>query len=200
MLQEVVEEVTGKPLQALIADQIAGPLGTTQFLLPANEDTALPDPSSHGYLNKMCAAEVKADGGKAKVGTDTSDWNASYGQGGGGMQATITDLGRWGAAGLGNALLPDDLAAQRLKTQALPEGLAYGLGIMDYGDGFVGHSGEALGWQAQVVNNPETGVTIAMATNACSQADPTIFDGIRFLVPMTLGSTPTSEDASTATP
>lgn len=184
-LQQVAEEITGTPLRDLIAQRITGPLGMTGTSLPANDDTALPDPASHGYLNGNCVAEIKADGGQAELGQDVSAWNASYGQGGGGAQSTISDLGRWGASMLGSALLSDEVAQERLSFTPLPEGVSYGLGIMDYGDGYVGHSGEAIGWQAQVAHDPTTGITIAAATNACSGADE-LFEAFRFRVTFAL--------------
>jgi len=186
VLQEVAEEVTGQGLQDLIARRITGPLGMTGSALPLNEDTSLPEPAAHGYLNAGCAEEVAADGGKAEGGQDVTAWNASYGQGGGGITSTITDMGRWGAAELGSALLSDATATQRARASQVQPGLTYGLGLMDYGDGFLGHSGEAIGWQAQVVHNTETGTTIAMATNACNGADLYLFDSIRYTVPITL--------------
>jgi D-alanyl-D-alanine carboxypeptidase len=186
VLQQVAEETSGRSLHDLIAERITTPLGMSRSALPPDEDTTLPEPAAHGYLNKLCAAEIEDDGGTASRGQDTTQWSASYGQGGGGMHSTLAELGIWGGSVLGNALISGDLAKERLRTRALPEGIRYGLGIMDFGDGFVGHSGEAIGWQAQVVHNPATGMTIAMATNACSGADPGLFDGIRTLVPFTL--------------
>ena len=196
LLQEVAEEITGSSLQELVAQRVTGPLGMANSALPPNADTTLPEPAAHGYLNATCIDEIKADGGTATAGQDATDWNASYGQGGGGMQATITDLGRWGASGLGNALLADATVAERMKTQQVQDGLTYGLGISDYGDGFVGHSGEALGWQTQVAHNPDSGLTVAMATNACSGADLFLFDAIRSLVSFTLYPPVMSPEAS----
>jgi D-alanyl-D-alanine carboxypeptidase len=171
---------------------MTAPLGMAGSALPPNDDTALPDPAAHGYLNSSCIADVLVDGGTVEPGQDTTDWNASYGQGGGGMTSTITDLGRWGAAELGSALLADATAAERAKTAEVQPGLTYGLGLMDYGDGFLGHSGEAIGWQAQVVHDGATGMTIAMATNACAGADIYLFDAIRSLVPFALDPPPTA--------
>jgi hypothetical protein len=51
-----------------------------------------------------------------------------------------------------------------------PKGIDYGLGLMDYGDGFVGDTGEALVWQTQVAHNATAGLTVAMDTNACAGA------------------------------
>lgn len=200
VLQRVAEEITGKAIQDLLAERITVPLGMSTSALPPNEDTTLPDPGTHGYLNQACTAQIKAGGGEARLNQDVSGWNTSYGQGGGGMRSTIADLGVWGASGVGNALLTDELAAQRLKTTKLPEGLDYGMGIVDYGDGFIGHSGEAIGWQAQVVHNPDTGMTMAMATNACSGADDALFDGIRTLVPFTLSQVPAESAGAPSRP
>lgn len=186
ILQEIAEEITGKPLADLITANVTGPLGMTHTVLPPNDNTALADPGSHGYLNALCVQELKADGGKAKEGQDVTDWNASYGQGGGGMSSTITDLGVWGASGLGDSLLTSQTATTRTTTTELPNGIKYGLGIIDYGDGFLGHPGEAIGWQAQVAHNPTTGVTVAVATNACAGADLMMFDAIRGLAAYTL--------------
>lgn len=198
VLQQMVEEVSGQSLQELIASDVAGPLGTKQLLLPPNEDTDLPDPAAHGYLNTGCVEEIQGDGGTAQEGQDTTDWNASYGQGGGGMQATITDLGMWGAADTGNALLKDPTATERSSSLTDIGDAMYGLGIMDYGDGFQGHSGEAIGWQAQVSHNDQTGVTVALATNACNAADGLIFDPLRTEVAQALN--PTSSASASATP
>ena len=43
------------------------------------------------------------------VGTDTTDWNASCGQIGGGVHSTVADMGIWVASMRGNALLSDEL-------------------------------------------------------------------------------------------
>ena len=73
LLQEVAEEITGTSLQDLIAKRITGPLGMANSALPPNEDTTLPEPAAHGYLNSNCIAEVEADGGNATEGQDTTD-------------------------------------------------------------------------------------------------------------------------------
>ncbi len=44
------------------------------------------------------------------TGTDVSDWTVIWGQAGGGMYATIADLGTWAGSGLGTRFLPADLA------------------------------------------------------------------------------------------
>lgn len=93
-------------------------------------------------------------------------WNVSYGQGGGGITATIADLGIWAGSGVGNALLSDDTVTERNTFEPIEEGLDYGLGILENG-AWVGHTGEVFGWEAGAFRNPDTGVTAAFAANGC---------------------------------
>lgn len=83
------------------------------------------------------------------------------------MYATIGDLLGWAQSTTGNTLLSDDLAQQRLQTAPLPEGIDYGLGIFKLGTNWYGHEGEALGWEALAVTDPDTGVSVALAMNGC---------------------------------
>mgnify|MGYP001828101538 FL=1 len=74
--------------------------------LPYNEDTTLAEPVSHGYMTEACNEELVTDGAEPlPVGTDLTDWNASYGQIGGGMSSTLADLGTWAASMSGSSLL-----------------------------------------------------------------------------------------------
>lgn len=176
VLQEIAEHVTGESIEDLIASRATHPLGMSDAtLLPRDGNPELADPASHGYLNTTCVAEIEGDGGQAAEGTDTSEWNVSYGQAAGGMSSTVDDLGIWAASVSGNALLSDDLARRRLRTSDIG-GIRYGLGVMKVGDWY-GHEGEALGWEALVLHNPGTGVSLAMATNACAGA-PLLFIAI----------------------
>lgn len=82
------------------------------------------------------------------------------------MYSTIADLGTWAASGLGTSLLPADLAAKRLSFHDLSaEKISYGLGLEDYGNGWIGHSGQLIGWEAITLNNPETGAAFVAMVN-----------------------------------
>ena len=122
------------------------------------------------------------------MGTDTTDWNASYGQSGGGMHSTIADLGTWAASMSGNALLSDELAEARLQVKdinAIP--FRYGLGIIQLANEW-GHEGEAIGWEGWAGHDPDTGLSAVVATNTCSDAgvllqalatlDPTVIQAL----------------------
>ena len=91
-------------------------------------------------------------------------WTSISSQAGGGMYSTIADLGTWAGTGLGTSLLPADLAAKRLAAQQTPEG-NYGLGIYDWGNGWVGHTGQILGWESVVAYNTKTGAAFVTIVN-----------------------------------
>lgn len=183
LLQLIAEEVTDQPLRELIADRLTEPLGLRHTVLPPDDDTALPEPAAHGYLNQACVDLAAAVGvGGVDAGTDTTDWNISYTQGAGGMTSTLTDVGRWAATTSGTDLLPEN-AEQRLDTHDIGLGdIEYGLGIERYGSWY-GHDGEALGWQTIALHNPSTGVTFVAAVNACSGMRDDLLGLLRTLYP-----------------
>ena len=87
-----------------------------------------------------------------------------WGKEGGGAYSTIGDLATWGGTCLGMSLLPKDLVAERLKTTKIDAG-NYGLGIIRQGD-WLAHSGQAIGYEANVACNPKTGAVVAYAVNS----------------------------------
>ena len=166
ILQLMAESVTGSTLQELIATNIADPLGLGSTVLPPNDDTTLPSPATSGYIDGGCVDEVATSGATVEPGTDTTDWNASYGQGGGGMTSTLPDLLTWSQSMVGSSLLDEATALGRLEVEVLPEGIPYGQGIMAIGP-WIGHEGEAIGWEALAVQDAESGVSVALAANGC---------------------------------
>lgn len=163
ILGEIAEAATGTPIEQLIADRVATPLALTKTVLPEPSSTAAPQPQSRGYVTD--AEELIQDGATVPLGTDATDWN-SWGQAGGGMWSTLEELGAFTASDMGNTLLPEKLAAKRLKTKNIGDGLRYGQGIIQWGP-WVGHEGEALGYETWALHNTETGVTYVASVNAC---------------------------------
>lgn len=75
ILQEIAETLAGRPIQELIREMVTEPLGMSDTTLPYNEDTALPEPLSRGYLRQACVEELVRDGARpVPAGTDTTDW------------------------------------------------------------------------------------------------------------------------------
>jgi D-alanyl-D-alanine carboxypeptidase len=168
VLQLIAEKITGRPLRDLIETRITGPLHITHTGLPPDADTTLPAPVAHGYLNQGCVAEIAADGAPGlPPNTETTDWNVSFGQGGGGMTSTLEDLGAWAETTMGTTSLSKDLGLLRIRTRDLGTGLHYGLGLIEFGDWY-GHAGEALGWESLGLHDPKTGITFVAASNACN--------------------------------
>ena len=163
ILGKMLEKLTGKPIDQIVTD-VARRAGLTGSALQAPVVTEMPYPASHGYVAATGAQEMEAVGVDIVPGTDVSDWTVSWGQAGGGMYSTIADLGAWAGTGLGTSLLPDDLAARRLAAQKIPEGY-YGLGIYDWGEGWVGHTGQIIGWESVVAYNSKTGAAFVAIVN-----------------------------------
>jgi D-alanyl-D-alanine carboxypeptidase len=170
-LQVIAETLTGRSIQDLIRERITEPLGMSGTALPPNEDTTLPEPVAHGYMSPACVDELVRDGAKAVAAdTDTTEWNASYGQSGGGMHSTVADLGTWAALMSGSSTLSDGLAEARLQFHdAGITPMLYGLGLIRFGNQ-IGHEGEAIGWEGWVGQDPETGLSAVVFTTTCSDS------------------------------
>jgi DMSO/TMAO reductase YedYZ molybdopterin-dependent catalytic subunit len=136
-------------------------------------DPNLPDPFAAGHLDEGCVSELTGDGATGvDTTTDPTGWTISYAQGGGGMTSTLPDLGSWADSNSGNSFLSDGLQTARLVADSPiggPEN--YGLGIFEIGDNWYGHAGEAIGWQTLVLHDPDSGVSLAFASNTCNGED-----------------------------
>ena len=155
--------------------------------LPYNEDTTLPEPVSRGYMSPACVQELVDDGAEPiPDDTDTTDWNASYGQIGGGMHSTLDDLGVWAASMSGSSTLSDELAAERIEMHDGGLGVfTYGLGISQFVEGIgtqYGHEGEAIGWEGWAGHDADTGETYVVFTNTCSDS-AALFKALALLDP-----------------
>ena len=160
------EAVTGEPIEAGIASVAEAAGLTDTALLPADENE-MPDPSTHGYIDPAGVSSLEEIGVETEAGTDTTDWSISWGGAGGGAYSTIDDLFLWASTGSGNTLLSTELGTQRLEVEPIEDGLSYGLGILEQGvEGWYGHSGQAIGWEALAFYDPETGATFTVMVNS----------------------------------
>ncbi|MGB9344995.1 MAG: serine hydrolase domain-containing protein [Ilumatobacteraceae bacterium] len=165
------EAITGETIEAGIAS-VAEDAGLTDTaLLPADENE-MPDPSTHGYIDPAGVSTLADIGVEAEAGTETTDWSISWGGAGGGAYSTIEDLFLWASTGSGNTLLSTELGTQRLELAPIEgDELQYGLGILQQGvDGWYGHSGQAIGWEALAFYDPETGATFTVMINSTAGA------------------------------
>lgn len=165
ILGQMLERLTGRPVDEVVTG-VARELGMTDTALPPPaQQTVMPDPSAHGYVGTLASGGLAAIGFPVAPGTDVTDWSMSWGGAGGAMYSTIGDLAKWAASGLGTTLLPEDLAAERFKTNRLVSGIDYGLGLEDWGEGWIGHTGQTLGYESLVAYNRNTGAAFVAMIN-----------------------------------
>lgn len=162
LLGKVMQKVTGRTPEALVNSVLRKAGLTSSRLMPGN--VRLPAPSAHGYLGAIYGTEAAKVNPSLTGTTDVIDWTMEWGKEGGGAYGTIGDLATWGGTCLGTNLLPAKVAAERLKTTKIDAG-NYGLGIVRQGD-WLAHSGQAIGYTANVACNPKTGAVVAYALNS----------------------------------
>ena len=167
MLEEVVE---GDEDISEILDGVAEDAGLAGARMPEPDDASLPDPHSNGYVSEVGAESLAPTGATIAPGTDVTDWSPSWGGAGGAMYAGVEDLGAWAGTGLGTALLSQETGDLRIsETSELPEEGTYGLGLLELGDGWIGHTGQIVGWEALAAYNTDTGdVFVAIVNEAGS--------------------------------
>ncbi|MFZ4485473.1 MAG: serine hydrolase domain-containing protein [Candidatus Nanopelagicales bacterium] len=162
ILGEVMKKVTGLTPEQLV-NSVFRQSGMKQSRLPAGTNV-LPNPKATGYSGALLAAEFGPLSPSLTATTDVGAWRMDWGKEGGGAYSTIGDLAKWGGLCLGTSLLPPKVSAQRLKTTKIDAG-NYGLGIIRQGD-WLSHSGQAVGYEANVACNPKTGAVVALAVNS----------------------------------
>lgn len=149
-----------------VLNQTAADAGLDQTKLQPPEETAMPDPASNGYVNAPGVKSLKELGISIKPGIDVTEWSPSWGGAGGGMYSTVDELGEWAATGLGTTQLSESLGEQRINDSAdVPDVGSYGLGLQRFGQNWIGHTGQLIGWEAFAIYNPKTGATAAAMVN-----------------------------------
>jgi len=168
----MLEVVTGEPVDEVITD-LAKRAGLDRTALLPGVQNEMPDPSSHGYIDAKGVSDLAQLAGVDVVeDTDVTEWSVSWGGAGGGMYSVIEELFAWTATAMGTTMLSADLGEQRLTLDTLivDDGINYGLGIFELSGlkGWVGHTGQVIGWESIGLYNPETGASIAIMTNGTS--------------------------------
>ncbi len=194
ILGDMLEELTGQPSEEVL-NELAADAGLTTTVLTVGDDIEMPDPSSDGYVNEIGVSYLAAEGIDVEPLGDVSSYNPNWGGVGGSMYSTLEDLGAWAATGFGNDFLPPELAAQRLESAPIVEGVDYGLGIIDFGDGWYGHTGSILGLDSLAAHNPETGAVFVAYTVVDAFLAPSSSSRYRQGLPVRRTSTAFDADA-----
>ncbi len=141
-----LEKITGRPMAALLQDEVLGPLGLTHTTDPGTP--AIPDPALHAYTSER--RQFLGVPAGTPFSEDSTYWNPSWTITRGAIESTtIADLDTT-AVGIGSGKLLSPQSYQAMltkdligKTTALPGcttcfpqsvGYAYGLGIVSTGD------------------------------------------------------------------
>ena len=162
LLGKVMRTLTGKTPERLV-NAVFRQAGMSSSRLETGNVT-LPSPRAHGYIGAVYGPQAAQANSTLSATTDVTDWTMEWGKEGGGAYSTIGDLAKWGSTCLGTTLLPKAVAADRLRTTPIDAG-DYGLGIIRQGD-WLAHSGQAIGYTANVACDPSTGAVVAYAVNS----------------------------------
>ncbi|WP_395244123.1 serine hydrolase domain-containing protein [Agromyces sp. MMS24-K17] len=169
LLGMVIEQVTGKPIEDVLQEQVFGPLGLDRTIFPT--DASFPEPHAHGYT-----LQGVDDG----VPVETTDWNPSWGWTAGSVISDLDDLLTWSEAlATGDGVLSPEWQQQRIDSFdfSLPvytgEGTtapqsparAYGLG-MGLALGWYGHDGTMPGFNTVLQHHLESGTTLIVLANS----------------------------------
>ncbi|MBC2640565.1 beta-lactamase family protein [Rhodococcus wratislaviensis] len=184
LLGLVAEKVGGRPLAEQFQDRLLGPLGLQQTNLPAADDTAIPDPYSHGYMyggsayalvDEPYPPDIQA---AARAGTlqpiDYTNQNPSYATAAGGVISTADDMAIWMQALVSGKVLNSDYQQQWLQSlqaedPSAPDGQQYGYGISYQRFGpnasMYYHGGELPGFNSFMGHDIDNEVTLVIWTN-----------------------------------
>ncbi|WP_410590537.1 serine hydrolase domain-containing protein [Amycolatopsis sp. lyj-23] len=165
VLALLVEKLTGRRFEQVLADWITGPLHLADTFLP-RDFPLVPRPAVHGYEQLYPAPHGL---------TDVTVYNLSRYFGAGNIISSATDLNRFFHALFGGELLPPALLAQMKTTVPWPgQGgvLAYGLGLMRVSLSAIcgpgapdvwGHAGDVPGYSTWSMSDETAtrGITVA---------------------------------------
>ncbi len=162
----IAEQVTGRTIGEEISGRIIAPLGLGGTSYPTTPD--MPLPFAHGY------------GFEPPEDISFSDPSSSAGSGA--MISRLEDLKKWGVALGSGTLLTSELQAVRIISlspivydpcddddpdrpkRSCPEYDEYGLGIGEL-SGWIGHTGEYVGYTSLVMYEPESGSVVVIIAN-----------------------------------
>jgi D-alanyl-D-alanine carboxypeptidase len=186
LLGVVIEQLTGMSASQAFEERLFKPLGLSQTLLPAADDSSIPDPHSRGYQFGTNVETIDsyavpaADLPKALDGSlkplDFTDANPSWAWTAGGAISTPDEMADFVEGMVDGGLL--DPATQKLRLDSvLPinpsatNGPGYGIGIVRFAPNVYGHDGQIPGFSTFMVRDPVAENTIIIGCNLA--AEPT---------------------------
>lgn len=169
----IIEKLTGHPLDTEIKFRIIDRLGMK------NTDFAL-TPEIIGY-HPLGYGEDDASFVFPWVDV-TIKYDPSWAWAAGAMISDIYDLKIYLKALAEGTLLTPEMQKERLKWGLDKEGMKYGAGIFQVGNGFLGHNGSYPGYHNISVHSPKTNMTVIIFYNSQSNRSPDDF--LRAILPL----------------
>jgi CubicO group peptidase (beta-lactamase class C family) len=167
VMQQMLEDVTGRPFPALLRETVLLPLG----MMHSSYDYNVPPEAEARIARAHDRRGTPVDGG----------WNRYPEMAAAGLWTTPSDLARFAIAvqrasrGEGGGPISPDLARQMLTMQKGENGNGYGLGLaldrMGTPGANFGHSGSNRGYRAQMIMFSETGDGAVVMTNSDGGAE-----------------------------
>jgi D-alanyl-D-alanine carboxypeptidase len=176
LLGMVIEKLTGMTASQAFQERIFTPLGLRDTVLPLNSDLPNPHPQGYSFGSNTstidtyalpAADQPLALEGKLLPNNETMA-NPSWAWTAGGAISTVQDMKTYVEALVDGGLL--DAATQKIRMDSIqPMNPAnpttgYGLGIVRF-DKLYGHDGQIPGYMTFMGHDPESGLTIVIATN-----------------------------------
>ncbi|UOE39887.1 beta-lactamase family protein [Chryseobacterium suipulveris] len=161
ILGAIVEKVTGKTITENYQSRILSPLRLRHTAFPGGP--SMPFSYIHGY-------ETDQDPNVYDFDVSTY-FDPSYAGAAGAIISNAGNLKTWVENLVHGTLLSREIQAQRFTGLPIPDKHAttYGLGMLTFGDGYWGHTGELFGYSSIMMHNPTTGATIVIAYNYQNQ-------------------------------
>jgi D-alanyl-D-alanine carboxypeptidase len=159
LLGKIIEEVTGQPAFDVIRERVIEPLELTETSWPGDR-TTFPWPYPQGYTEQ-------GEDATPELPSNATHWNPSWAFTAGGLVSDMDDLLTYGRAlGTGQGLLDADAQTERLTSFPNPLGqYSYGLAIACQ-DGWVGHTGELMGYNTSLYYDTSRDTILIIQTNS----------------------------------
>ncbi|WP_241387346.1 serine hydrolase domain-containing protein [Rhodococcus sp. CH91] len=223
LLGLVIEELTEMPVAEAFEERIFAPLGLANTSFPAIEDASIPDPHPQGYMFGTNVSTIDTfalpedEQPAAVAGTvkpnDVTDDNPSWTWTAGAAISTVGDMTTYVKALVGGGLLDEQMQQTRLDSiRSVGAATAgYGLGMARFGP-LLGHDGQLPGFMTFMGHDPETDLTLVVATNLSTvpSGEGSALTLVKGILPIFYGSeyqepddparAPGSETTATPTP
>ncbi|MFC9471691.1 serine hydrolase domain-containing protein [Nocardia sp. NPDC056952] len=180
LLGLVIEKITKMSAAENFQQRIFGPLGLKHTSLPAAADHSIPDPHPQGYAFGTNVSTIDTfalppeQQAAALAGTlqpnNATDESPSWTWTAGAAISTVGDVATYVRALVEGDLLDEQMQRVRMDSiqpidPAAPDVAGYGLGIVRFGLHLFGHDGQIPGYMTFMGHDPESDLTIVVATN-----------------------------------